>query len=170
MQKNNQGDKKACRYYSVKKVLSNDCVDGRSHLSDPGFFDLAEMNVLPLFASHSNSRAVCPHTRNLTDDQFRLIRDSGGVVGINLYTAFVGGDGSIDALLRHFDHFLELDGAHTLALGSDWDGGISGAGGIAGVEDMGKLADAMERRGYGAALIRDIFYGNLARFLGIQEK
>ena len=137
-----------------------------SHLSDPGFFDLAEMGVLPLFASHSNSRAVCPHTRNLTDDQFRLIRDSGGIVGINLYTAFVGGDHSMDALLRHFDHFLELDGARTLALGSDWDGGITGAGGIAGVEDMGRLAAAMERRGYGCALIQDIFYNNLARFMG----
>lgn len=137
-----------------------------SHLSDPGFFDLAEMGVSPLFASHSNSRAVCPHSRNLTDDQFRLIRDSGGIVGINLYTAFVGGDGSLDALLRHFDHFLELDGSRTLALGSDWDGGITGAGGMAGVEDMGNLAAAMERRGYGAALIRDIFYGNLARFFG----
>ena len=72
----------------------------------------------------------------------------------------------MEALLRHFDHFLELDGARTLALGSDWDGGINGAGGISGVEDMGKLAAAMERRGYGGALIQDIFYNNLARFMG----
>ncbi|MBQ9330780.1 MAG: membrane dipeptidase [Oscillibacter sp.] len=137
-----------------------------SHLSDAGFWDLADMTAGPILASHSNSRALCPHTRNLTDDQFRAVRDSGGVVGINLYTAFVGGDGSMEALLAHFDHFLALGGERTVALGSDWDGGITGAGGIAGAEDMVRLAEAMERRGYGAALIRDIFYNNLARLLG----
>ena len=138
-----------------------------SHLSDRGFFDVAEMGLGPLLASHSNSRAVCPHTRNLTDDQFRVIRDSGGFVGINAYRAFVGGDESMEALLRHFDHFLDMDGALCVGLGSDWDGGITGAGDLRGVEDMERLADAMERRGYDAALIHDIFYGNLSRFLGI---
>ena len=138
-----------------------------SHLSDRGVFDAAEMGLAPLLASHSNSRAVCPHTRNLTDDQFRAIRDSGGFVGVNVYRAFVGGDGSIEAVLRHFDRFLDLDGAHCVGLGSDWDGGITGAGGLNGVEDMDKLALAMKRRGYGKHLIHDIFYGNLSRFLGI---
>lgn len=137
-----------------------------SHLSDPGFWDLMKTARRPVVASHSNSRTLCAHRRNLTDDMFKAIRDSGGVVGINLYTAFVGGDGSMEALLAHFDHFLALGGERTVALGSDWDGGITGAGGIAGAEDMVRLAEAMERRGYGAALIRDIFYNNLARLLG----
>ena len=137
-----------------------------SHLSDRGLYDAVELGV-PVLASHSNSRAVYPHTRNLTDDQFRAIRDSGGFVGVNLYRDFVGGDGSIEALLRHFDRFLDMDGAACVGLGSDWDGGITGAGNINGVEDMERLAGAMERRGYGKALIADIFYGNLSRFLGI---
>lgn len=137
-----------------------------SHLSDRGFYDAAELGV-PILASHSNSRAVCPHTRNLTDDQFKIIRDGGGFVGVNLYRDFVGGDGSIEALLRHFDHFLDMDGASCVGLGSDWDGGITGAGNLNGVEDMERLAHAMERRGYGQPLIHDIFYGNLSRFLGI---
>ena len=140
-----------------------------SHLSDPGFYDLADMGVLPLLASHSNSRAICPHKRNLTDEQFRIIRDSHGLVGINLYTHFIGGDGSMDDICKHFDHFLDLGGEKILALGSDWDGNITGAGGIQGVQDMTKLADAMLRRGYGEKLTRDIFYGNLARFLGFES-
>ena len=138
-----------------------------SHLSDAGFYDLVDCDALPLFASHSNSRAVCPHTRNLTDDQFRVIRDSGGVVGLNVYDVFVGGDGTMDAFLRHFDHFLELDGERTVALGSDWDGGVTGVGGLRGVEDMGKLAEAMRARGYGEVLIHAIFFGNMARLLGV---
>ena len=140
-----------------------------SHLSDAGFWDLAEMTQLPLFASHSNSRAVCGHSRNLTDAQFLAIRDSGGVVGINLFRGFVGGD-SMEQLLAHFDHFLEIGGEKTLALGADWDGGIQAAGGIRGVEDMCLLAQAMERHGYGAKLVSDIFYGNLARLMGLPEQ
>lgn len=148
----------------VRKAQAMGILLDVSHLSDPGFWDLADMTELPLFASHSNSRAVCGHTRNLTDDQFRAIRDSGGVVGINLFNAFVGGD-SMEHLLAHFDHFLELGGEKTLALGSDWDGGIVGAGGIRGVEDMHLLAEAMAGHGYGKDLIWDIFYNNLARLL-----
>ena len=140
-----------------------------SHLSDAGFWDLAKLEEGPILASHSNSRAVCPHSRNLTDSQFRAVRDSGGVVGINLYTAFIGGDGSLDSVLAHFDHFLNLDGERTVALGSDWDGGITAAGGIRGAEDMGLLAEAMLRRGYGERLVRDIFWNNLARVLGEAE-
>ena len=90
------------------------------------------------------------------------------MVGVNLYTVFVGG-GSMDSLLAHFDHFLDLGGEKTVALGSDWDGGITGAGGIRGAEDMGLLAEAMARRGYGEALIRDIFWNNLARLLGAPQ-
>lgn len=136
-----------------------------SHLSDAGFWDLVRVAEGPILASHSNSRAVCGHSRNLTDDQFIAVRDSGGVVGVNLFTAFVGGDGSMDALLAHFEHFLELGGERTLALGSDWDGDITGAGGICGVEEMDRLAEAMGRKNYGEDLIRAIFHDNLARLL-----
>ena len=48
-----------------------------SHLSDAGFWDVVRLSRRPVVASHSNSRAICPHRRNLTDDMFRAIRDSG---------------------------------------------------------------------------------------------
>ena len=60
-----------------------------SHISDPGFWDMVRLARGPVVATHSNSRALCPHRRNLTDDMFRVIRDSGGVVGLNLYRPFV---------------------------------------------------------------------------------
>ena len=58
----------------------------RNALSETGFWDLLDMAQKPLVASHSNARAVCDHSRNLTDDQFRAIRDSGGVVGLTIGT------------------------------------------------------------------------------------
>ncbi len=136
-----------------------------SHLSDPGFWDLAEMDLGPLVATHSDSRALCGHPRNLTDDMFRAVRDSGGVAGINLCDEFVGGKASLDDLLRHIDHFMELGGEKTVSLGGDWDG-CTLACGWQGVQDLPILWDALEKRGYGRPLLEDIFYNNWLRVLG----
>ena len=42
-----------------------------SHVSEKGFWDMIGLAEKPVIASHSDSFAVCPHPRNLTDDQFR---------------------------------------------------------------------------------------------------
>ena len=135
-----------------------------SHLSDAGFWDLFRMTERPMVASHSNARALCPHRRNLTDDMFRAIRDTGGVAGINLYRDFVGGD-SMDALVAHVEHFLALDGEKTLCIGGDLDGCEALAAGMRGAEDVPRLYEALEKRGYGQALLEDIFWNNLRRLL-----
>ena len=135
-----------------------------SHLSDAGFWDLVRMARRPIIASHSNARAICPHRRNLTDDQFRAIRDLGGVVGLNLYLHFVG-EPTMDALVAHVEHFLALGGEKTLCLGGDMDGCEALAGGMTGMQDMPKLYDALKARGYGEALLEDIFWNNLRRLI-----
>ena len=122
------------------------------------------MTERPIVASHSNARALCPHRRNLTDDMFRAIRDTGGVVGVNLYRDFVGG-ASMDALVAHIEHFLALDGEKTLCIGSDLDGCEALAAGLRGVEDVPLLYQALEKRGYGQLLLEDIFWNNLRRLL-----
>ena len=135
-----------------------------SHLSDAGFWDLVHIARRPIVASHSNARAVCPHRRNLTDDQFRAIRDSGGVAGLNLYLHFVG-QPTMDALVAHVEHFLALDGEKTLCLGGDLDGCEALAAGMAGMQDVPKLYEALKARGYGDALLEDIFWNNLRRLI-----
>ena len=60
-----------------------------SHLSEKGFWDMAELAEKPIVASHSDSFAVCPHLRNLTDAQFQAICDLGGTAGLNLYGPFL---------------------------------------------------------------------------------
>ena len=135
-----------------------------SHLSDAGFWDLVHIARRPIVASHSNARAVCPHRRNLTDDQFRAIRDLGGVAGLNLYLDFVG-QPTMDALLAHVEHFLALDGEKTLCLGGDLDGCEALAAGMTGMQDVPKLYEALKARGYGDALLEDIFWNNLRRLI-----
>ncbi len=136
-----------------------------SHLSDPGFWDLMRITHRPVVASHSNSRALCAHPRNLTDDMFRAIRDSGGVVGINFYRNFVGQIGSMDELTAHVEHFLELDGEKTVCLGGDMDGCEALAGGMRGIQDVPGLYEALKERGYDETLLEDIFWNNLMRIL-----
>ena len=136
-----------------------------SHLSDAAFWDVVEMAEQPVIATHSNSRAVCGHTRNLTDDMFRAICRTGGVAGLNFYTAFVGGAHSMDDVLRHVDRFMALGGEKHLALGADLDGCDELAGGIKGAEDMPMLWNALKAHGYDDATLEDIFYNNLLRVM-----
>ena len=124
-----------------------------SHLSDAGFWDVVRLARRPVVASHSNSRAVCPHRRNLTDDMFRAIRDSGGVAGLNYYQHFVGDDPTIEGLVRHVEHFLELDGERSLCLGGDMDGCELLAGGMRGLEDVPLLWQALADHYAGEKLV-----------------
>ncbi|MBR5381441.1 MAG: membrane dipeptidase [Oscillospiraceae bacterium] len=131
-----------------------------SHLSERGFWDLYELGG-PIFASHSNAKAVFGHKRNLTDEQFRAVAESGGFAGLNLYAAFLGERPTLDTVIAHAEHFLALGGEKALGLGADLDGCDELPEGITGVQDMGKLYEAFLRRNYGEDLVRDIFWGNL---------
>ena len=94
-----------------------------SHISDEGFFDIMDMTQAPVIASHSNSRAVRNHSRNLTDEMFMEIVKTGGVAGLNLYTDFIGENADLDKCCDHVLHFMELDpSGKGIALGGDLDG------------------------------------------------
>ena len=62
-----------------------------SHLSEGGFYDVAEVVKGPFAASHSCARTLCGHSRNLTDRQLRVLGDYGGVCGVNFYSSFLTG-------------------------------------------------------------------------------
>ena len=136
-----------------------------SHISDAGFWDVIKTTHGPVVASHSDARAICPNRRILTDDQFRAIRDSGGVVGLNLYRDFAGPQGTIEELAAHVEHFLNLGGEKTLCIGGDLDGCEALAAGMQGVQDVPKLYAALQARGYSEALLEDIFWNNLRSIL-----
>ncbi len=60
-----------------------------SHLGEKSFWDVAAISTHPLFASHSASKVLRDHHRNLTDDQLRAVAKSGGVVMTNFFPGFI---------------------------------------------------------------------------------
>lgn len=133
-----------------------------SHISDRAFWDIMDMTEAPIVASHSNSRAIHNVSRNLTDDMFREICRTGGVVGLNLYNGFLGADRvSLEEPCRHILHWLELDpeGDH-IALGGDLDGCNAIPTGFAGVQSYDKLAEALLQHGLGKKLTKKLFWDN----------
>ena len=129
-----------------------------SHVSDRAFWDIMDITERPVIASHSNSRALCGHSRNLTDEQYRAICDTGGYAGINLYSSFLADDAqaSFETVYAHMDHFLQLGGAH-VALGGDLDGCDRLPEGFCRLKDYQKLAVYLARKGFSEHTIRSIY-------------
>lgn len=132
-----------------------------SHISDQGFWDIIEMTQGPVIATHSNSRSVCNVSRNLTDDMFQAICQTGGVVGINLYADFVGHNPTMDTVADHVLHFLELDpsGSH-IVLGGDLDGCDRLPAGFTGLQDYPTFANVLLNRGVDPDVVKNIFWNN----------
>ena len=104
-----------------------------SHASEKSFWDALECSSKPIICSHSSSRALCDHTRNLTDEQMRALAQSGGVAQVCMYSGFLKKeeDATVEDALRHIMHMIEVMGVDHVGIGSDFDGG----GGIPGLED-----------------------------------
>lgn len=148
-----------------------------SHLSEAGFWQVLEEASGPVVATHSNARAVCDHPRNLTDAQLKALADKGGVIGLNAAPAFVrkgagnpGPDGrvveaTLDGVLDHADHILELIGPAHLGLGLDFDGIASTPTGLEEVSRLPYLTRRLLERGCPAAAVRAILGENWLRVM-----
>ena len=151
----------------VAKMEQNGIIVDVSHSSVPMFYDVAELSTRPFCATHSNSKQICPHRRNLTDEQFSIIRDKGGIVGLNLSRGFLREDEDKACMLdvlRHAEHFLSLGGEKTLAIGTDFDGTDIPID-MTGIESMNKLYELFLKHNYNEKLLEDIFFNNARNFL-----
>ena len=104
-----------------------------SHASEKSFWDALECSSKPIICSHSSSRALCDHTRNLTDEQMRALARSGGVAQVCMYSGFLKKeeDATVIDAVCHIMHMIDVMGVDHVGIGSDFDGG----GGIPGLED-----------------------------------
>ena len=140
-------------------------VDG-SHLGDAAFDQLLEVARRPFVASHSNSRSVCGHRRNLTDRQFGAIVERGGLVGLNFCVRFLADrpeDATLEQLLRHIRRFVELGGEDVIALGSDFDGADMPPF-VSSCEKLARLGDSMIKSGLDQTLTEMNLWRNARDF------
>ncbi|MDR2630676.1 MAG: dipeptidase [Spirochaetaceae bacterium] len=154
---------------AVRRMNELGMVVDVSHLSDGGFWDVAEISRKPFVASHSNCRALSPHPRNLTDDMIRTLADKGGVAGLNFAPEFLnagaeGGESTAELISAHARRMIDVGGSECVALGSDFDG-TGGNMEIDRVEKMPLLFDRLRRDGLNIEVIEKIAWKNALRVL-----
>ena len=149
----------------VKKAQVLGVLLDTSHISQQGFWEVLEISRKPVIAGHSNTRALCPVPRNLSDEQFIALKNQGGGAGINLYPEFLGLGRDIDAVFAPIEHFMALGGEKAVFLGCDLDGIDEMPKGIHGVEDLGKIYEVLLRHNYPESLVRDVFINNIMNIM-----
>lgn len=140
-----------------------------SHLSDAGFYDMVKYAKKPFVASHSNSRTICGHVRNMTDDMIKKLAECGGVMGMNYepfflhtYRAEEERHAKISEIVDNILHISQIAGTECIGLGSDFDGIMTNEE-LPDASCLPMLEDALWKAGFGQQEIEGIFYKNVLR-------
>jgi membrane dipeptidase len=137
-----------------------------AHINEKGFYDALKVSSKPVIVSHANSRVLCDHPRNLSDDQLRALRDAGGVIGLSFCPDFVDKKrATVERLLDHFVHVAEVAGVDHLGFGSDFDGIETVIPGLEDVTAMPTLVRGLATRGFSHCEIEKITAKNFLRVL-----
>lgn len=149
----------------IKKMNAIDIIIDVSHASDKLFYDVMSLSTRPVIATHSNSREICNHRRNLTDDQFTCIKNNGGIVGINLCKYFLNSEKEPDFsdILNHVDRFCALSGEKNVSFGTDFDG-TDTPNDFNGIGSIENLYEYFLIKNYNEDLVRDLFFNNAYNF------
>ena len=121
--------------------------------------NLAKSFAFSPIASHSNSFSICSHKRNLTDTQFKVLCELKSLVGISLVNEHLGDSASISTIIKHINHFLEMGGENTIAIGSDFDGVETLPKNIHTIKDLNLLYPALSKE-FGENIAKKIFFEN----------
>jgi membrane dipeptidase len=138
-----------------------------AHLTERGFFDVAELSSAPLVSSHSAAHALCPIPRNLTDAQLDAIGASGGLVGVVFDTVMTRRDGELvldsplSVIAGHIEYIAERIGVEHVALGSDFDGCFPPAA----IDDASKMQALLDTLAWSDGELRALAHGNWLRVL-----
>ncbi|GAG63624.1 unnamed protein product [marine sediment metagenome] len=137
-----------------------------SHLSEAGFWDVVKRSKTPIVASHSNCYALCPHLRNLKDEQIKALADKGGVIGITFVPNFLTQEKrktTVEDVVKHIDYLVEKVGVDYIGLGSDFDGTGGLPLGLEGVDKIPNITGVLLGRGYKEKDIKKILGENFLR-------
>ncbi|MFN0154504.1 MAG: dipeptidase [Gaiella sp.] len=174
----------------VDRLVARDIILDLTHTSERSFAEILGRveGRVPVVLSHAGCRALHAAGHNVTDAQMRAVAAAGGLIGIIALPHMIDTrDWTLDRVVDHLEHAVDVMGEGAVALGSDFTYQLFGAGalprllkdtnmpdgvtlesaidGLRGPEDFGGLAAAMAARGWSEALRRDVLHGNALRFL-----
>lgn len=165
-EKTMEGGLKPSGFQAVETMNELGIVIDVSHLSDGGFWDVVKTSKLPFIATHSNSRMVTNHPRNLTDEMIKALAEKGGVMGLNFAPDFLSGRkdkrSNIDDMVKHIMHIRNVGGSEVLAVGTDFDG-IHGKLEVGTPAEMPLLFDALRKAGLSQSELDNMKCGNIIR-------
>lgn len=129
-----------------------------SHLNEGGFWDILEKADKPPMASHSCARALCDHTRNLSDVQLKALFEKGGYVGVNFFPRFLKKEGpaTLNDIAGHMRRMYDMGGEGKVGFGSDFDGIGEKPVGLDNPADLPALLNALRAAGFSAKDVEDI--------------
>ena len=142
-----------------------------SHAGEQTFYDALSISQKPIVASHSSSRALCNHPRNLTDAQLKALADKGGVAQVTLYNGFLKEEGTatIQDAIAHLNHMVDVMGIEHVGIGTDFDGD-GGIIGCASASELINFTRCLLKERYSEEDIRRIWGGNFLRVMEEVQK
>ena len=142
-----------------------------SHAGERTFYDALDISTKPIVASHSSSRALCNHPRNLTDAQLKALADKGGVAQVTLYNGFLKEEGTatIQDAIAHLNHMVDIMGIEHVGIGTDFDGD-GGIIGCASASELINFTRCLLKERYSEEDIRRIWGGNFLRVMEEVQK
>ena len=142
-----------------------------SHAGEQTFYDALDISTKPIVASHSSSRALCNHPRNLTDEQLKALAAKGGVAQVTLYNGFLKEEGTatIQDAIQHLNHMVDIMGIEHVGIGTDFDGD-GGIIGCASASELINFTRCLLKERYSEEDIRRIWGGNFLRVMEEVQK
>jgi microsomal dipeptidase-like Zn-dependent dipeptidase len=142
-----------------------------SHSGIQTFYDALDISTKPIVASHSSSRALCNHPRNLTDEQMKALAQKGGVAQVTLYNGFLKEEGkaTIQDAIAHLNHMVDVMGIEHVGIGTDFDGD-GGIIGCASASELINFTRCLLKERYSEEDIRRIWGGNFLRVMEEVQK
>ncbi len=151
-----------------------------SHVPDPDplFWDVLETSQHPIIDSHRCVRGGNDILRNISDERIEAIAEKGGVIGLQFFSVTLGSEtaeqATVDDLLRHIDHIVQVAGIEYVGLGPDFlepelmdDRGPGFyAKGIDDITGLPRVTKALVERGYSDEDIRKVLGENFLRVFG----
>ena len=138
-----------------------------SHAAESTFYDALAVSKVPIVCSHSSSKVLCNHPRNLTDDQLRALAATGGVAQCTFYCGFLRTDeenATLDDAVAHMLHMIKVAGVDHIGIGTDFDGD-GGVPGLASASELINLTRRLQAEGFTDHDLEKLWGGNFLRVM-----